>query len=285
MTPPGRTAEGRDLLEYVRRVYGPELNIGMETVFNNLDAARTFHREAKIDRGRRAAWPEKRIRAFETAVPRLLGQTVKEGACPRHDALAERLRVTDTILSLNYDCVIDQSLGAMAGARFSPARGGYGVRVGSGADEWRGKARGRQPAGSIRLLKLHGSLNWARPVLPLPLRPRDKIYDPVAPGVLQAPLTNKPIRDQPFRGIWRSARSAVRRTRRLIMIGYSMPDADGLVRTLLTTDMPDRLDEVIVVDRADAVQSRHVDLFTRRARTGKVFTFSSLEAFSKVLTS
>ena len=43
MAETGRTSEGRDLLEFVRRNYGPALHVGMEIVFNNLDSARTFH--------------------------------------------------------------------------------------------------------------------------------------------------------------------------------------------------------------------------------------------------
>ena len=51
----GRSDHGRRLLSHVRTVYGAALNVGLETVFNNLDAARTFHSAFNVTRGRHIA--------------------------------------------------------------------------------------------------------------------------------------------------------------------------------------------------------------------------------------
>src|SRR4051812_36016788 len=57
----GRTDEGRALLRHVRTVYGPSLEVGLETVFNNLDAARTFHTAFRVTSGRHLQQPERLI--------------------------------------------------------------------------------------------------------------------------------------------------------------------------------------------------------------------------------
>jgi hypothetical protein len=185
--------------------------------------------------------------------------------------LARRLRVGDAVISLNYDCVIDRALATHAGFRFDPDRSGYGVGVADGAAAWKRSGPGKRPTGSILLLKLHGSLNWRGPAVPLRLR-KDP-YQEVAQGVIAPPLTNKPVEEEPFRSIWREARRAVGRMRRLIIVGYSMPEADGLVRTLLATDVSPHLEDIILVDPSEVVRQKHIELFTRVAPAARVFPF------------
>jgi hypothetical protein len=144
MSATGRTLAGRSLIDHVRTVYGPALNVGLETVFNNLDAARVFHETFKIARGRHLEEPRRLIDALRIVLPALLGETIS-GPCDFHSALARRLRVGDAVISLNYDCVIDRALADDAGFRFDPERGGYGVEVDSGAALWRRSGRGKRP--------------------------------------------------------------------------------------------------------------------------------------------
>lgn len=162
MSRTGQTWEARELLQHVRTLYGPGLDVGLETVFNNLDAAKTFHETFRIKRGRHREQPGRLIGALHTVLPSLLAETVGED-CEFHAALATSLRATDVVISLNYDCVIDAALADHAGFRFDPDRGGYGVEVEHGSEAWKRSGRGRRPEGSILLLKLHGSLNWAGP--------------------------------------------------------------------------------------------------------------------------
>lgn len=282
MSAAGRTPEGRALVEHVRTVYGPGLDVGLETVFNNLDAAQEFHRAFNVGRGRVLQEPKRLIDALRIVLPSLLGETI--GAeCDYHAALAERLHVGDAVMSLNYDCVMDAALREHSGFRFDPARGGYGIPCDSGAEAWRRSGRGKRAAGSILLLKLHGSLNWRGPAVPLRLR--SDAYRPVATGVIAPPLTNKPVTQAPFQEIWRQARTIVGRMRRLVIIGYSMPDADGLVRTLLATDLSTALEDIIIVDPSETTRSRHINFFGRLAPSAKVLTFRSFRQFDTVLRS
>jgi hypothetical protein len=280
MSETGRIGEARELLDHVRRVYGPGLDVGLETVFNNLDAARTFHDEFHVGRGRRLQQPGRLIDALRTVLPRLLGESIS-GPCAFHAILASHLRVGDAVISLNYDCVMDQALSHSAGFRFDPERGGYSLPVEAGAEQWRRAGRGRRPQGSILLLKLHGSLNWDGPDVPLRLRADP--YQVVAENVIVPPLTNKPVTTEPFKSVWLEARRAVKSMRRLIVIGYSLPAADGLVRALLTTDLGPDLEEILVVDPSPATQTRHIEFFSRGAPDAKAFVFQTVRQFAQAL--
>jgi hypothetical protein len=280
MSAAGRTDEGRKLIEHVRTVYGPALNVGLETVFNNLDAARIFHQEFNVTRGRILEEPKRLIDALRTVLPQLLGESIA-GSCSTHAALANRLYVGDAVVSLNYDCVMDDALRRRAGFRFDPERGGYGVEVADGANDWRRHGKGKRAQGSIQLLKLHGSLNWRGPALPLRLRADP--YKEVANGVIAPPLTNKPVTDPPLSEIWRKARTIVGRMRRLIIVGYSMPSADGLVRTLLATDLSEFLEDIVLVDPSETTLVRHADFFGRVAPKASIITLRSLKQFESVL--
>jgi hypothetical protein len=187
------------------------------------------------------------------------------------------------VISLNYDCVIDLSLARHAGFRFDPLRGAYGVDVAEkGADAWRRTGgRGRRSERSVLLLKLHGSLNWRSATTPIRLRRNP--YATAATGVIVPPLTNKPVTDEPFASIWKEARKAVARMRRLIIIGYSLPQADGLVRTLLTTDLSNDLEEVLVADPAEETVEKYATLFGRLAPKARIFTFASMRQIGNAL--
>ena len=124
MSRTGRTPEGRQLVEHVRTVYGSALGVGLETVFNNLDAARVFHAAFNIKKGRVLEEPSRLIDALRVVLPALLGETIGDD-CAFHAALAARLRVGDAVVSLNYDCVADRALSNHAGFRFDAERGGY----------------------------------------------------------------------------------------------------------------------------------------------------------------
>jgi hypothetical protein len=281
MSETGRSEKGRNLLEHVRGVYGPALDVGMETVFTNLNASATFSEQLKVDPGPVVKWPKRLIEAFNVVLPRLLKETIGSSGCEFHDLVANKLGVIDCVISLNYDCVIDRALSEHAGSRFAAGREGYGVEISSGADAWKGTAPGPTPKNSIELLKLHGSLNWGQASVPLELR--TDIYKQVALGVIQPPLTNKPVENEPFATIWRNARKSVRTARRLILIGYSMPIADGLVRSLLSTDLKTVLREVIVVEPDAGTRDRHIEFFTRLAQKAQVFAFSDFAEFARLL--
>ena len=76
--------------------------------------------------------------------------------------------------------------------------------------------------------------------------------------MIAPPLTDKPVTEPP------SVRSGARRASSWAgcagwsLVGYSMPDADGLVRSLFATDLSPNLEDVVIVDPSQAVRSKHI---------------------------
>ena len=71
--------------------------------------------------------------------------------------LVSQLDAGDTILTLNYDTLLDS---ALVDAGWDPANG-YGLIGGSGKVRWtRTKPKASARLAGVKLLKLHGSLNW-----------------------------------------------------------------------------------------------------------------------------
>lgn len=280
VSPAGRSAQARALLTYVRENYSATLDVSMEFVFVELQGAAEFYRDFNIDRGRISGRPQKTIEHFYKVLPQMLNCCITE-ECEFHNRLAAALQPKDAVISFNYDCLMDVALKNYGGRRWDPSVG-YGLRITRGASAWRNWGPGRTATTPIRLLKLHGSLNWRGRDGSSLLASRSPYERATAKGVVVPPLGRKPVSESPFRRVWTEARVRLRSARRLIVIGYSLPPADYLVRALLRADLnPARLTELLVVDPSAAVADRFVQLLRRGP--AKIMTFSSFEEFAEYL--
>jgi hypothetical protein len=94
------------------------------------------------------------------------GEILKaESGCVLHKKLVAKLQPSDTIISFNYDCIIDDALKRFSAAEWDPTWGygfpsEYDVR---GVESWTPDAPASSSRACIRLLKLHGSVNWQLP--------------------------------------------------------------------------------------------------------------------------
>jgi len=149
----------RRLLGFLRDEYGHELGISMERFFSEADYTDRFHSELSVDPGPTVKRYRKALTDFHQVLPRLL-RVAANAECDHHGVLASLLDAQDCVISFNYDCVVDIALRQRAGKRWDPAKGGYGFVPGAGSELWKQHLRGRAVQGTIRLLKMHGSLNW-----------------------------------------------------------------------------------------------------------------------------
>ena len=159
--------------------------------------------------------------------------------CTYHRALAARLVPGDSVISFNYDCVMDDALRREGAGRWSAATGyDFPPRFtvdAKGAEAW-------SPAGgiklsrddTIKLLKLHGSTHWQLPrdstVVTLKRRLHKQYGTPRFDII--PPQWNKSLGTTTFRHIWRSAFRAVERTERIAIIGFSFTPTDLHVESL-----------------------------------------------------
>jgi len=164
-----------------------------------------------------------------------------------HDSLITRLlqqsRLRKTaFISLNYDILIDNSLTDIHhsmdldyGVPFS----NFGRR-----NDWH-KPR---PNRSVRLFKLHGSLNWlyCSTCISLTITPKEKSVSTIADNPIRCrqcqtesipiiipPTFFKVMSNHFLQQIWRKAEFALSKAKRIIFCGYSFPDADIHIKYLL----------------------------------------------------
>ncbi|QEC50448.1 hypothetical protein FSW04_24590 [Baekduia soli] len=279
-SPAGRSQQARALLKYVAKNHSSVLDVSMEAIFVELQGSADFYEQFNIGRGRIVREPQRTIEHFYRVLPAVMKHSVTD-SCAHHEAIAASLESGDAIISFNYDCLIDRALKLKGARRWNPDSG-YGLALNDGTDEWKQWGGGPDASEPIKLLKLHGSLNWefdstgAVSLLPDPYD-RDS-----AAGAVVPPLGRKPVSEEPFLQAWRAAREVVRRTERLIVIGYSLPAADYLVRSLFRADVDnDRLKELLVVDPASAVADRFLQLLT--TPPSRIETMRSLGEFASWL--
>ena len=216
-----------------------------------------------------------------------------------HRKLLKKLKAKDTMITFNYDTVIEESF---EDARLWTPVGGYGVGVYGHKLDWARKwlkQRGRSdfPSSKLMLLKLHGSLNWVLNInkrvriKPRPYVVRTKNKTPTFDSVaILAPGWNKPIAKAPFNGLWRDARLRLQQAKSIVVIGYSLPETDLLARGLFAEVVRSRiakkkpLAQLHVADPNAAVVQKMIDLFTPAfGAFGQVYKYSGIEELAKKL--
>ena len=177
--------------------------------------------------------------------------------CNYHRALVEALQPKDTVITFNYDCVMDDALRRWAPGRWS-AQQGYCFPNPSrvhGHEAWSAQDPPTEQNKTVNLLKLHGSLNW-RPLpedesKPIQLRERpykqrgDKEYELVPPENSKH-LDGRVI----LQKLWGNAERAIRRARAICLVGFSFTPTDLHVDSLFRVALAgnSRLGLVVIVN-------------------------------------
>jgi len=266
------------LIDDVTSTFGQNFSLTMEGYLTRLEQLSHVLDDYKF-RGRPPVNRFAKMRAhFLQVLAALLDEAIgREPQCIYHKRLVERLTSFDTIISLNYDWLIDETLRKNGGNKWNPKKG-YGVPVyvqrkrGAGTRYWScspGRGIRLYPGRSISLLKLHGSLNWF-PVPPdrspprLALRTRwwhqkGNLAFEIAP-----PEWNKPTRSGVYVPVWRKARQELRNTEALIFIGYSLPETDLPIQALLTVESTPRPLALLAIVNPDQNSRRRIRETLRR---------------------
>lgn len=267
-----QSARVRGVLEFLKEEFGAEYRPRMEEYFTQLEGLNTFHSSLNITPGPRVKRYGVQLEQFIEVVAEYFGLIFREGSghqkCRYHEALADALNADDTVVSFNYDCLMDVALVDRAQRSWN-VLSGYGFAPTDGQDAWRAKYRGRGPMAkhSIRLLKLHGSLNWQRdPAGAVALRADPYEVVNRASGEIVPPVWNKAIsNDQILSELWKSARAEFARGPVLVVIGYSVPETDQLSQALIRVSASSRTDSnklkaLIVINPDRVARERFVRL-------------------------
>ena len=258
--------EYRRAIDTITAVGGPVTDI--EALFTNLDVGRgPFRGLSDVQRGRVGG----RIR-------RCLGDYFKsiciqnQGA-ELYSAFAKRIAKGDTFITFNYDTSLENEL---IRARRFRVRNGYGSTLTADWDEL---------DSDVTVLKLHGSVNWTAALFDgmtsgprsvsnsLGKRPFVDNTDSCFPdypnlvldkgfpggGIAKSATLILPTYDKEFsvktalgvewvdfyESLWEQASCFLEKADRVVIIGYSMPDADYRAGSMLLWNMNKRAEIVI----------------------------------------
>jgi hypothetical protein len=194
-----------------------------------------------------------------------------------HPRLLSRLTKGDTIITFNYDTVIEESI-PHEYALWTP-KGGYGVEVSGITHDWpkrwlEARQIPRDTKSKVQLLKLHGSLNWVLyetskvRLKPRPYVVRARKGKPVFDGAaILAPGWHKRVDRNPYNALWREARLKLEGCATLAVVGYSLPETDLIAKALFLEVSRSRrakgrlIEELHVADISDAATRRIIDVF------------------------
>jgi hypothetical protein len=293
----GTPTISKRVLKSVWELYNKTSGVGLEEYYRDIETRAAISIFAKSankpkDWERRKTDLEELIRrVYIQSTVDLTVQPPKPNDSVAHKTVLEYLKPGSTIITFNYDLVIEE---AFSDAALWNPIDGYGTAVHGTTFDWCRnwlKIRNYQNGtkSQIRLLKLHGSLGWTlykNRQIRLKARPytvRKKRAEQIS---VLPPGWNKKINVNPYKIFWREARLRLERCKSLMIIGYSLPDTDVLARSLfaevvrLRASRKQYIDRLIVVDPSDAVHGRLVKLFTPAlGPLGKIIRLKSITDF------
>ncbi len=159
------------------------------------------------------------------------------GGCELHERLVAELRPKDTIITFNYDCVLDHALRRHAAGKWA-TRHGYTFPTEytiENEDAWDADPPASASTKSIHVLKMHGSLNWQVSDADDHVKMKRRLHrtNGIPKFTVIPPVWNKRAMDQHlFKVLWRNAERAIRNARHIAVVGFSFTPTDLHVQSL-----------------------------------------------------
>ena len=287
----------------IRRVFREEFPtrgrwpIPMEEAFSLLYVSKDFP-EIYVRRGRRRKPGTRReiedfLRLTFGILSSIEVRVVKRNL---YEFLVSRLGVGDTILTLNYDTLLDS---ALVEAGWNPNKG-YGLIGAGGNVDWR---RPKPPCSAsladVRLLKLHGSLNWyvrgsfgklARVFETKPTKvlisatPRTNEFASLVRQIVP-PIYGKFFAHKHWRVLWSAAHDALVEAEALVIIGCSLVDTDFHLSGMLSHAIKERKrahNPFMFVATADRTKVRRKWLALLKGCAVRKLQYRSFEKFARI---
>ena len=293
------------VLKDVHHLYGKVYGIGLETYYREIETRGDIVKFAK-SQNKPKDW-DSRKENLDELIRRVLIQTTCKSSggtkvySPRESNLLKKMLGTvesgDNIVSFNYDTLLEESMAKET--NWNP-RDGYGVRVsgvrGSWCKNWFIKHKQRNAG--FKILKMHGSLNWKgksgdRIILkdrPYVVR-QNRSGNPAREAVLFLPPSYlKAVNKYPYNAIWKQARSSIEHADALVILGYSLPQNDFLVRAFFSEIIRHRhasnrmIRQIVIINPDGGVRENFLELLKPAMNsTTKIHLFGTLKEFSESL--
>jgi hypothetical protein len=209
--------------------------------------------------------------------------------CNHHKKLVDMMKNDDTIITFNYDCLIDEALKRHGKGKWNP-RYGYGFKLGSrgtflkGDQHWRPSQVASRKQ-TIKLYKLHGSLHFIISGYRVQLKERP--YTKQAGSLrftIIPPESSKRYEEGAFARIWKLASQAIHGANSLVIIGYSIPATDSHANALLRVSVKKRaLKSLVIVNPDREARHRTREVVKRGlSENTRVVVFDTLKDFVAV---
>jgi len=292
----------RAVLGDVRNLYGSIFGVGLENYYRDIET------RAKISSFAKSANKPKDWKQRQENLEEFIRRVVIHTTCKStdnhltpvkgksHATILNSLKEGDSILTFNYDLLIEESFRTTN--VWTPI-GGYGDAVHGVRSEWctkwlKDRGATNSTRAKIRLLKLHGSVNWAlynnrqiklkdRPFV-VRTRRKSAVFETVS---ILPPGWNKRIDRNPYRQLWREARLKMEQCKTMIIIGYSLPETDLLAKALFAEVVRLRaarkryLKQLHLADPNDEVKQRFIEMFVPALNAqSKVFRYIGIDEFA-----
>jgi hypothetical protein len=293
----------RKVTKNVFDLYGRVTDVGLEQYYRDIETRLELSRFAR-SRNRPMDWRD-RTSDLEELVRRVLIHTtcdLDQGparACRSaiHETILRHVRKGDTVVTFNYDTVIEAAMPHDTG--WTP-RDGYGISATGITLDWSnqwfsGREVTKMDSAEFKLLKLHGSINWTLynnsnvRLKPRPYLVRSRAGSAIAEEVaILPPGWHKRVDKNPYNSLWREARLKLEACASLVIIGYSLPETDLIARALflevnrLRRARNKLLKELHVADVSDSARKRLIDVFVPAlGPTGRVFRYAGIAEFAR----
>jgi hypothetical protein len=300
----GTPSLASSVLQDVWMLYGTIAGIGLEQYYRDIETRETIGRFAKAKHNQ-MNWG-KRKENLEELIRRCIIQTtcitVDEHFRPErskaHEAIVNKVNPDDTILTFNYDTVIEE---AFTDAKLWSPVGGYGDNVYGITGDWsrnwlRARNANKTNRAKLPIYKLHGGINWTldenRSVRikdrPYVVRTGKKKFIRGDVSILP-PGWNKRIDRNPYKEFWRQARLELEACASIVIIGYSLPETDILAKAFFSEVVRHRaatnrarVKQLHLCDPDDNVKRKFIELFTPALYSGsKIFRYNTIQEFGQ----
>lgn len=288
----------RRVLKTVWDLYGRINGVSLERYYRDIETRAMIGKFAKTA-NQPKNW-NKRRQDLEELIRRVYIHTTcntnKQPTEPRksetHQKILGCLKKGDTIITFNYDLLIEESF--ETGRIWTPVDG-YGADVQGKTHDWcriwlKNRENKKPSESKIRLLKLHGSLNWVlyrNRAIRLKPRPYAVGSGRIEKISVLPPGWNKRVDRNPYKLFWREARLRLEKCKTLIILGYSLPETDLLAQALFAEVVRTRvarkiyLKQLHIAEPNDSVKERFITLFTPALHFGgSLFKYRDLREFS-----
>lgn len=288
----------KSVMEDIVELFGINFNVTMEIVFTMLEHTIRMLKTTKATRDfdpEKLSEKKERLKqaiavVFEESLTQNEGRDQK--TCQFHTNFVKNvLRCRDTIITFNYDCVLDFCLKHEGNGKWNPHYG-YGFKLGPGGrfvdghEYWQPTS----PASSndtIKLLKLHGSLHFQfklkenGPRVHLKQRPYTKQGGAGVKFDIIPPEWHKGFDKKPYGTLWSEASSAINHSNHIVLIGYSLPLTDLHSTALFQTSVKSNsLKALVVVNPDQQARKRARNVLQRGiSKDTRVLSFNYFDEF------